>query len=41
MTENPPKLLLNDPDVRRWHDNLRRASFLMGSIRLRRLNIFL
>ncbi len=40
MTENPPKLLLNDPDVRRWHDNLRRASFLTGSIRLRRLNIF-
>ncbi len=40
MTENPPKLLLNDPDVRRWHDNMRRSSFLTSSIRLRRLNIF-
>ncbi|MDE0525080.1 MAG: site-specific integrase [Thaumarchaeota archaeon] len=40
MTKNPPKLLLNDPDVRRWHDNLRRSSILTGSIRLRRLNIF-
>ena len=40
MTKNSPKLLLNDPDVRRWRDNLRRSSALTGDIRLRRLNIF-
>ena len=40
MTKNPPKLLLSDPDVRRWHDNLRRSSALTGNVRLRRLNIF-
>ena len=40
MTKNSPKLLLSDPDVRRWHDNLRRSSALTGNVRLRRLNIF-
>ena len=40
MSDNPPKLLLNDPDVRRWHDNMRRSSAITCSVRLRRLNLF-
>ena len=40
LSENPPKALLNDPDIRRWHDNLRRSSTITCSVRLRRLNLF-
>ena len=40
MTANAPMLLLNDPDVKRWYDNLCRSSILTGRIRIRRLNIF-
>ena len=40
MTTNAPMLLLNDPDVKRWYDNLCRSSILTGRIRIRRLNIF-
>ena len=40
MATEPPKKLLEDPDVRRWHDNLRRSSILTCSVRLRRLNLF-
>ena len=40
MATEPPKKLLEDPDVRRWHDNLRRSSTLTCSVRLRRLNLF-
>ena len=40
MTDDPPKTLLNDPDVRRWHDNMRRSSAITCSVRLRRLNLF-
>ena len=40
MANRPPKELLNDPDVRRWHDNLRRSSNLTCTVRLRRLNLF-
>ena len=40
LSENPPKALLNDPDIRRWHDNLRRSSAITCSVRLRRLNLF-
>ncbi len=40
MAKDPPTLLLSDPDVRRWHDNLRRSSMLTCTVRLRRLNLF-
>ena len=40
MADNPPKALLNDPDVRRWHDNMRRSSAITCVVRLRRLNLF-
>ena len=40
MTRKPPTALLKDPDVKRWHDNLRRSSVLTCTIRLRRLNLF-
>ncbi|MDE0091499.1 MAG: hypothetical protein OXP12_09190 [Thaumarchaeota archaeon] len=40
MADRPPKELLKDPDVRRWHDNLRRSSNLTCTVRLRRLNLF-
>ena len=40
MAKDPPAVLLKDPDVRRWHDNLRRSSILTCTIRLRRLNLF-
>ncbi len=40
MATEPPRKLLEDPDVRRWHDNLRRSSTLTCSVRLRRLNLF-
>ena len=40
MATESPKKLLEDPDVRRWHDNLRRSSALTCSVRLRRLNLF-
>ena len=40
MARDPPAMLLRDPDVRRWHDNLRRSSTLTCSVRLRRLNLF-
>jgi len=40
MADRPPKELLNDPDVRRWYDNLRRSSNLTCAVRLRRLNLF-
>ncbi len=40
MTDDPPKALLNDPDVRRWYDNMRRSSAITCSVRLRRLNLF-
>ena len=40
MARDPPAVLLKDPDVRRWHDNLRRSSMLTCTIRLRRLNLF-
>ena len=32
--------MLSDPDVRRWHDNLRRSSALTCSVRRGRLNLF-
>ena len=40
MAKDPPTVLLRDPDVRRWHDNLRRSSMLTCTVRLRRLNLF-
>ena len=40
MARDPPAVLLKDPDVRRWHDNLRRSSNLTCTVRLRRLNLF-
>ena len=40
MAKDPPAVLLRDPDVRRWHDNLRRSSILTCTVRLRRLNLF-
>ncbi|MDE2812524.1 MAG: hypothetical protein OXM01_05860, partial [Gemmatimonadota bacterium] len=40
MSDSPPKALLNDPDVRRWHDNMRRSSAITCVVRLRRLNLF-
>ena len=40
LADKPQKALLSDPDVRRWHDNLRRSSALTCSVRLGRLNLF-
>ena len=40
IANRPPKELLDDLDVRRWHDNLRRSSNLTCTVRLRRLNLF-
>ena len=40
MARDPPAVLLKDPDVRRWYDNLRRSSNLTCTVRLRRLNLF-
>ena len=40
MATDPPKALLDDPDVRRWHDNMRRSSTITCGVRLRRLNLF-
>ena len=40
MAANPPKLLLNNSDVRRWYDNMSRSSVSNAKIRLRRLNLF-
>ena len=40
MTDDPPKALLNDPDVRRWYDNMRRSSVVTCIVRLRRLSLF-
>ena len=40
LADKPPRALLGDPDVRRWHDNLRRSSSVTCSVRLGRLNLF-
>ena len=40
MATEPPKLLLNNDDIRRWYDNSRRSSVLNADVRLRRLNLF-
>ncbi len=40
LADKPPRALLSDPDVRRWHDNLRRSSAVTCSVRLGRLNLF-
>lgn len=34
------RLLLNDPDVKRWYDNVARGSVLTADVRLRRLGVY-
>ena len=40
IAANPPKLLLDDADVHRWYDNMRRSSSHNADVCLRRLNLF-